>query len=392
MNKCAASHAHRLIISLLAVSVVSCGEADNGAGQQPPAAAVSVALVSARNITEWDDFSGRIEAVNRVELRPRVSGYLTKVHFDEGSVVAQGDLLFSIDDREYQAALAFADADILRAKTRVAVASEERDRGEKLRAAQAISAEELEQRDGELSQAKADLASAKAQRQTAALNIEFAQIKAPITGRIGAALVREGNLVTPGDTLLSTLVSIDPIHVVFEGDERIYLKYQARAREGGRPSSRSAPNPVRVGLASDSDYPYTGTMNFVDNTINPATGTIQGRAVLDNPDGFLIPGLFARVKLLGVSSADALLITNVAVLTDQDRKFVYVVTDDNKAVRRDITLGDEVEGLRIVTEGLSAGDRIVVNGIRKIFFSGAPVVPTEVPMDDPMRDATRKAE
>ncbi|MFK8052521.1 MAG: efflux RND transporter periplasmic adaptor subunit [Woeseiaceae bacterium] len=374
------------ISAISALFLFGCGDsAPDGATQGPPPSGVSVAVVESRDITLWDEFSGRIEAVNTVELRPRVSGYLSAVHFTEGSIVEKDALLFSIDDREYRAAMAAAEADVVSAETRMALAEGERDRGEKLRQAQAISSEAQERRAGEYRQARADLARAKAGLETAKLNLSFTEIRAPIAGRIGAANVREGNLVNPADMMLATLVSIDPIHVVFEGDERIYLKYQARALEGGRPSSRAAPNPVRVGLSSDTDYPYIGKMNFVDNTLNPSTGTIQGRAILDNPDGFLIPGLFARVQLRGLSTEGALLINDVAVLTDQDRKYVYVVTEDNRALRRDVTLGREVDGLRVVTEGLEAGERVIVNGTRKIFFSGAPVSPTEVPMDDPMR-------
>jgi multidrug efflux system membrane fusion protein len=178
------------------------------------------------------------------------------------------------------------------------------------------------------------------------------------------------------------------VHVVFEGDEQIYLKYQARAADGSRPSSRDTPNPVQVGLASDNDYPFHGIMDFVDNQVDPTTGTIQGRALIDNPNGYLIPGLFARVRLLGSGEYDALLIHEAAVLTDQSLKYVYVATPDNLAVRRDIELGREIDGLRVVESGLEDGEKIVVNGVRKIFFSGAPIAPTEVPMDDPMRATT----
>ncbi|MEL6869427.1 MAG: efflux RND transporter periplasmic adaptor subunit [Pseudomonadota bacterium] len=348
---------------------------------QMPPPDVGVAEVIVRNVTDWDEFSGRIEAVNSVEIRPRVTGYLAEVHFDEGTVVAAGDLLFTIDQREYRAALQVAEAGVARAKTRVALAEQEVARGDQLLAAKALSAEEMDRRNGELLQAKADLASTQAERQRAALNLEFTQLRAPIDGRVGEAMVRVGNLVNPGDTLLTSVVSIDPIHVVFEGDERIYLKYQAQARAGERPSSRNAPNPVRVGLAGDNSYPYQGEMDFVDNQINPATGTIQGRALLPNADGFLIPGLFARVRLLGSGEYEAVLIDDVAVLTDQDRKYVYVVDAENRAQRRDIVLGRSIDGLRVVDKGLAAGDKIIVNGVRKIFFPGAPVKPTMVPMD-----------
>ncbi|MEM7762618.1 MAG: efflux RND transporter periplasmic adaptor subunit [Pseudomonadota bacterium] len=371
----------------LSLVVVGCGGGgEAGPAGGPPPAGVSVATVVVESVTEWDEFSGRIEAVNRVEVRPRVSGYLDKVHFQEGALVEVGDPLFSIDDREYQAAVAVAEAEVAAAETRLGLAKDELQRGETLREARAISAEQLQRRISEVRTATADLAAARARTESAALNLSFTQIDAPIAGRVGAANVREGNLVSTGETLLTTVVSMDPIHVVFEGDERIYLKYQATALEGGRPSSRTAANPVQVGLASDKDFPYQGVMNFVDNAINPATGTIQGRAVLPNPDGFLIPGLFARVKLVGISSEDAVLINETAVLTDQDRKYVYVVEED-RAVRRDVKLGRATDGLRVVTAGLTGGERVVVNGVRKIFFSGAPVTTREVPMREPFKAA-----
>ena len=371
-------------LTAIGLVLAACGPGEAGGGM-PPAAGVAVAEVVAKPIVEWDEFTGRIQAVNSVDLQPRITGYLEQVHFVEGAIVSKGDLLFTIDDREYRATVASQRADVERATTRVDLARQDLERSEKLADARAVSVEELEQRRGELRQAEADLRSARAALDAAELNLEFTRVVAPIDGRVGEALIRPGNLVTPTSSILTTLVSIDPIHVVFEGDERIYLKYQAQARNGERPSSRDARNPVRVGLASDVDFPFSGEMDFVDNQIDPATGTIQGRALIQNPDGFLIPGLFARVRLLGSGEHDALLIHGGAVLTDQDRKFVYVVGDDNTAVRRDIVLGGEFEGLRIVESGLEAGERVVVNGVRKIFFSGAPVAPMEVPMASPQQ-------
>ncbi len=373
-----------LVSSSLALLVAACGGGGGGAPAGPPPAGVGVAEVLVEPVVEWDDFTGRIQAVNTVEIKPRIAGYLDSVHFEEGAVVEAGDLLISIDDREYKAAADSQRAAVVRAETRVVLARQDLERAQTLADARAVSAEELERRDGELRQAEADLAAARAALTAAELNLEFTQIRAPISGRIGEALVRAGNLVSPELTVLTTLVSIDPIHVVFEGDENIYLKYQAQANAGERPSSRDTPNPVQVGLASSTDFPFQGYMDFVDNRIDPATGTIQGRALIDNPDGYLIPGLFARVRLLGSGEYEATLIHESAVLTDQDRKFVYLVTPEGQAIRRDVVLGREIDGLRVVREGLVAGDRIVVNGIRKIFFSGAPVAPQVVDMRNPV--------
>jgi multidrug efflux system membrane fusion protein len=348
-----------------------------------PPPGVNVAAVAHKAVTEWDDFSGRIEAIEAVELRPRVAGYLAAIHFHEGGEVKKGDLLFTIDDREYRASLDIARANLARAETRLDVAKAARERSEKLALVKAASAEELEQRSGEEKQAAADRGTALAQVKQAELNVEFTRITAPISGRIGRAELRPGNLVSPGTTLLATLVSLDPVYVMFEGDERVYLKYQRLARDGSRPSSRDARNPVRVGLATEQGYPHLGEMAFVDNQLDPATGTIRARALLSNKDHAFTPGLFARVQLLGSGTTDALLINEHAILTDQDRKFVYVVGPKNATVRKDVVLGPTIDGLRVVTSGLSEGDLVVVNGTRKIFAPGQPVNPTTVPMDQP---------
>jgi multidrug efflux system membrane fusion protein len=352
-----------------------------GGPPQLPPPAVTVAEVLRRSVVEWDQYEGRIAAIDSVELRPRVSGYLSAVHFREGRRVARGALLFTVDDREYRAALDSSRANTTRAATRAELARVEIARAEKLRAGRAISEEELEARRGELRQAEADLAAARAQERQAALNVEFTRITAPIAGVVSSARVRPGNLVNAGETLLTTIVSMDPIYVEFEGDERMYLKYQAMARRGERPSSRDAPNPVRVGLADEDGYPHEGRMVFVDNALEPGTGTIRARAELSNRNGVFTPGLFARVQLQGGGPREALLIDERAVLTDQDRKYVYVVGDDKLAQRRDVVLGGRADGLRIVEQGLSSGDRVVVNGVRKIFFPGMPVAPTVVPME-----------
>lgn len=371
---------NNLPLYAVAVMLAACGGGGEApAGGEAPPTGVEVAEVTPRSVIEWDEFSGRIQAIETVALQPRVTGYLDAVHFREGAIVEQGDLLFTIDDREFRAAVNTQRANVARAETRLALAKQDLARANKLVEARAVSVEELEQRRAELRQATADLDSARAQLDQAELNLEFTRISSPIAGRIGAARVRPGNLVSP-TAVLTTVVSIDPIHVVFEGDENIYLKYQAAARAGKRPSSRDAPNPVQVGLASSNDYPFSGVMDFVGNQVDPSTGTIQGRALIDNPDGFLIPGLFARVRLLGSTEHEELLIRDEAVMTDQDRKYVYVVTADNAAVRRDIVLGGKAEGLRIVESGLEAGEQVVVTGTNKIFFSGAPVMPTVVPM------------
>lgn len=366
--------------ALAAAALSAC--APGGPPQMPPPA-VNVSQVVTETISEWDPYDGRIAAIDSVEIRPRVTGYLAATHFREGGRVAKGALLFSVDDREYQAALANARANTARAATRADVARLEAARSEKLKAARAISEEELESRRGELRQAEADVAAAQAQERQAALNVEFTQIRSPIAGLASSARVRPGNLVSAGSTLLTTVVSTDPVYVEFEGDERMYLKYQDMAKAGERKSSRDARNPVRVGLANEAGYPHEGEMVFVDNVLDPATGTIRVRAILPNKDGTFTPGLFARVQLLGSGERPAMLIHERAVLTDQDRKYVYVVGEDNLAQRKDVRLGAQIGVMRVVLSGLAANDRVVVNGVRKIFFPGMPVAPQLVPMDKP---------
>ena len=371
----------RLISSIAALSLLAaCG---GGAQQQMPPPDVNAAAVVKKSVTEWDEYSGHIEAIESAEIRPRVAGHLNAIHYAEGTMVEKGQLLFTIDSREYKASADAAAADASRAEARVELADQELKRAETLIGERAISQGELDQRRTEAQQARADVLAARANHARASLDLGFTHIRAPFKGRAGEAKVKPGNLVAPNETLLTTVVSVDPVYVTFTGDERAYLRYQELARTGGRESSRDTRNPVLVGLADEEGFPHKGEVDFVDNALNPETGTIRARAVLANPDGMFTPGLFARVRLLGESQKDALLINEQAVLTDQDRRYVYVVGDKNSAERRDVTLGAHVEGLVVVKSGLRAGDKVIVNGMRKIFFPGQPVNPHVVPMDQP---------
>lgn len=375
--------AARAVTITAAVALSACGGGPPPGGMQMPPVAVSVAEVVSRDVLDWDEFTGRIEAVDTVEIRPRVAGYLDAVHFREGALVEQGDPLFTIDPREYQAAVDSARSNLERAETRLALAEQEFVRSEALIEARAISREELEQRRSELRQATADRSGARAQLVQAELNLEFSRITAPISGRISAALVKPGNLVSPSETLLTTLVSVDPVYVVFEVDENAYLDLQSQLPDGLRTGGSAVALPVEVALADNGDFAYSGELGFLDNRVDPATGTIRGRAALPNPHGRLTPGLFARVRLFGSLEYPALLIHDAAILTDQDRKYVYVVGEGNTAQRRDVEIGRLVDGLRLVTGGLNAGDQVVVNGVRRIFFPDMPLLPETVPMDDP---------
>jgi membrane fusion protein, multidrug efflux system len=361
--------------SALAIAVISGCTGQASEGGQPPAPEVSVAPVLVKEISQWDEFSGRIEAVETVQLRPRVSGYIDKVNYVEGQEVKKGDVLFTIDSRSYRAELARAQAELARARTQAELGRSEAERAKRLSDLQAISTEEYEQRRSAAAQASANVQAAQAAVNAAQLNVEFTQVRAPISGRAGRALVTAGNLVSAGDaaSVLTTLVSLDKVHVHFDADERSFLRYGEMARSGERPSERDGKVPVQVGLVSEEGFPHAGLVDFLDNQVDRSTGTIRARALLDNRDRIFTPGLFARVRLLGSGEFSAVLIDDKAVLTDQDRKYVYVIDEKNQAQRRDVTLGRTAGGLRIVEQGLKPGDKVVVSGVQKIFFPGMAV-------------------
>lgn len=353
-------------------------QADN-AQQAPPPPEVSVAEVLVQDVRYWDEFTGHVEAVETVELRPRVAGYIERINYTEGQLVDKGDVLFVIDQRPYQAELSRAEADLQRAEASAELARAEAARAEALAQSRAISREELDQRRAATAQAAADVLAARAGVATASLNMAYTEVRAPIAGRTGRALVTAGNLVSEASPL-TTVVSLDQVHVHFYADEQSYLRYDAMSRSGERRSSRDERTPVRIGLATDTGYPYEGEVDFVDNRLDAAAGTILMRAVLDNRDGQFAPGMFARVQMRGSGADRAVLIDDKAVMTDQDRKYVYVVDDEGLAVRKDVQLGRTVEGLRVVQSGLEAGDRVVIRGAQRIFFPGMPVAAESVDM------------
>ena len=373
--------AYFLPVGLIVVAMVLAGCAPQAA-PAPQAPQVSVARVLERKVNDWDEFTGRIQAIDSVEIRPRVSGYIERVAFTEGGLVKKGDLLFVIDPRPYRAELAKAQADAAAAKTRAELARNEVARAERLLSARAISQEEYDERVNRAQETSSGVAAAAAAVEVARLNLEFTQVVSPIDGRVSKAEVTPGNLVGSGEraTLLTTVVSVDPVYVEFTGDEQVYLKYISMQRSGERASSRDEPNPVWMGLANEAGFPHPGHMSFVDNQLDPATGTIRGRAIFRNPDGVFTPGLFARVKLLGSGKYDAILVSDRAVGTDQSQKFVLVVGADNMLSYRPVKLGRIVQGLRVVLAGLQPGETIVVNGVQHV-RPGMPVAPQTVPMD-----------
>ena len=371
-----------LIAALSATSISVGGCARNEAAEAhaaPPAPQVTVAAAISRKITESDDFTGRFEAVERVEVRPRVSGYIASVSFKEGSEVKKGDVLFLIDPRPYQAERDKAAAGLAQARSQLALAKSERERAVKLIAQHALSQEEYDTRTAGSEQAQANVEAAKAALDAAALNLEFTRVTAPISGRISRALVTSGNFVTNGQTPLTTLVSLDPIYVSFDGDEQEYLKYIRSARQSAE--AHDARNPVQVALANEDGFPHQGVMVFVDNALDPATGTIRSRALLDNHDRQFTPGLFARIRLLGSAQHDAVLVNDSAIGTDQTVRYVLVVGKDSKVEYRPVQLGPVVDGLRVVQSGLASGETIVVNGLQRV-RPGAQVQAQRVAMGE----------
>ncbi|HEX4050073.1 MAG TPA: efflux RND transporter periplasmic adaptor subunit [Steroidobacteraceae bacterium] len=351
-----------LALAITAVLISGCGRQAAAQTGAPSAPLVTVAQVISRPITEFDEFTARFEAVERVELRPRVSGYVTSIDFTQGREVKKGQVLAVIDARPYQAELKGAQAQLAEARSRLALSQSERTRAVRLLAERAISREEYDTDMANTQEAGANVDAAAAAVDTAALNLQFTRVIAPISGIVGRAEVTAGNLVTSGQTLLTTLVSIDPIYVSFDGDEQAYLQYLRLGRSPGAPNRK----PVYVGLADETGYPHQGLMVFVDNEIDPATGTVRARGLLANPEREFMPGMFARVKLPGASAHEAVLINDSAVGTDQSAKYVLVVGADHRAQYRPVELGPLVDGLRVIRSGLARGDTIVVDGLQRV--------------------------
>jgi len=357
------------IAALLIGWVTGCGKRASPTASPPPV--VSVVEPIAREVVEWDEYIGRLESPATVEIRARVSGYLDKVHFKEGKEVKKGDLLFTIDPRSYQAEYDRADAEHQRAVTQSELAKNDAERAGRLIATKAISAEDADTKAKSYSAALAAVKSAKAALDSAKLNLEFTEIRAPIDGRISSALVTEGNLVSggvsgAGASLLTTLVSLDPLYCYGSADERAILKYIRLSKEGKRESARDAEIPAEMGLADEAGFPHKGHMDFVDNRVDPTTGTLRARGVFPNPDHRLSPGFFARLRIPGSGKYPALLIPDRALGSDQAQKFVYVVSAEKKVEYRPVTTGPMIDGLRVVSAGLKAGEQIIVEGLMRV--------------------------
>jgi RND family efflux transporter MFP subunit len=352
--------------------------ADTPAGPPPPT--VTVAKPLAKRVTNWDEYSGRFQAVQMVEVRPRVSGFIEKIHFKDGENVKAGALLFTIDPRPFELALDSARAEVARANAQVELAATEVERARPLLRSGAVTERDFDQRAANLSVARAALQAAQAATNNAELNLEWTKVTAPIDGRISDRKVDAGNLVNGGSgatTLLATIVTIDPIHFLFEVSEADYLRYTRLAENGQRASSRTTGNPVRIRLSDETSFTHMGNMDFVDNMLNARSGTMRGRAVVENKTGLMQPGLFARMQLFG-GEVDALLVPDAAVVSDQARKIVFTVGDDGVVKPKPVTLGAVEGGLRMILSGLTAEDRVVIDGIANpMVRPGAKVTPQD---------------
>ena len=365
------------LILLLAVSLSGCGDKppQQAAAAPPP---VTVAQPAKRTVTDWDEFTGRFDAVEEVQVRARVGGFVTSVEFRDGAFVNTGDLLYVIDSRPFEAVAEQADGQVSDARAKAELAKRELDRALALNQTQAVSDSIVDQRRQTLQAAKAAETQAEGALKAAQLNIEFSHVIAPMAGRVSRHLVSVGNLVTGSDngggTLLTSIVSLDPIYVYFDMDEATYLKYNRLYFEGKRPSSRENPNPVQVTLTGETTPSHEGKVDFLDNRLDVSTGTLRGRAVIPNKDYSILPGQFGRVRLIASAPYEALLLPDTAIATDQSRKIVFVVKDDDTVEARPVVLGPLDEGLRVVREGLKPEDRVIVDGLQRARV-GAKVSP-----------------
>jgi len=370
---------------VMAVFTLRTTSAEATPSAAPVATPVSVATVVQSDVATWDEFSGRLEAVERVDIRSRVAGTVQSVHFREGALVAKGDLLITIDPAPYAADVDRAEAQVIAAQARVSYSRSEYERAKRLLDEQAIAQREFDERNNAQREADANLRAAQAALQTARLSLGYTQVRAPVAGRVGKLEITTGNLVAagPGAPVLTTLVSVSPIYASFDADEQIVTRALHDVQGTGKNAgARQALEtiPVQMGTAATPDTPFTGHLQLVDNQVDAKSGTVRVRAVFDNKDGSLMPGQFAKLRMGQVKSTSALLVNERAVGTDQNKKYVMVIGNDNTAAYREVTLGAHVNGLRIVTAGLKPQERVVVNGLQRI-RPGALVAPQAVGME-----------
>lgn len=371
-------------VAIITVLLMSGCNKEPGSATVASAPAVDVARVAVQPVKAWDSFNGRVGAMETVAILPRVGGHITQVAYREGSEVRAGDLLFVIDPRPYRAALDNARAQLERARTSLVFAEQQDRRTQQLVKISAVSKEEAEQRHTNHGQSLAEVHAAEAAVASAALNLEFTQVRSPIDGRTSRAQLTVGNLAVADQSVLTSVVSQDPVYVHFDPDERNLLGYQKALKDTRKAS-------VRIGLASDENFPYEGDLSFIDNQVNASTGTIRVRATVHNPDRLLIPGLYARVQLSIGEPVQAIVVPERAILTDQDRQYVYRLTPENTAERRYIETGRPIGNQRVVTAGLTPEDKIVVAGFQQIYATGTPVSPNELPPENSELQISRAA-
>ena len=365
-------------IGSLALALAGCEQKSPQAAAATAALPVTVAQPVRRTVTDWDEFTGRFDAVEEVQVKARVGGYVTNIEFKDGDMVHAGDLLYIIDPRPFEAVAAQADGQLSDARAKAELAKRELDRGLNLVVTSAISEQVVDQRRQALQAAHAAETIAEGALKAAQLNVEFTHVMAPIAGRVSRHLVSVGNLVQGSDngasTLLTSIVSLDPIYIYFDVDEATYLKNNRLWFEGKRPSSRDTPNPVQVTLSGETKPSHEGKMDFLDNRLDVSTGTLRSRAIIPNHDLSILPGQFGRVRLIGSSPYEALLLPDTAIATDQSRKIVFVVKDDDTVEARPVMLGPLDNGLRVIREGLKAEDKVIVDGLQRARV-GAKVAP-----------------
>lgn len=371
--------------AFVAVSLVTLPtgpHADGATPPPPPAPSVSVAVVEPRDVTIWDEFSGRLEAVERVDVRSRVAGTVQQVHFREGALVREGDLLITIDPDPYAAEVERFAAQVVAAEARVEFTKSEVERGRRLLGTSALSARDVDQRTNAYREAEANLRAARAALQAARLNLEYTQVRAPVSGRVGRLEITVGNLIEagPGAPVLTTLVSIDPIYASFNANENVVARALAALSPEANASADVGQIPVEMSNISTDSAWLPGRLQLIDNQVDPTSGTVRVRAVFANPDGRLIPGQFARIRMAQPKSAPVVAVSERAIGTDQNKRFVMVVGEDNKTAYREVQLGAMAGTLRIVTNGLAGGDRVVVSGLQRV-RPGATVTPELTSMD-----------
>ncbi len=334
-----------------------------------PTVSVEVARPLVREVVDWDEYFGRLSAVKSVGIKPRVDGYLESIHFEDGQLVEKGELLFVIDPRPYRSALAAARAERSRAQARTELARSESKRANQLLKRRVISDEQMDEREATLQEASATLRAAEAEVETNRLALEFTRITAPISGRVGARSVDVGNLISVGSstsTPLTTIVSLDPIYCDFDADERDVLKYIRLGITGERVSGRELAHPVLLGLVDEEGFPHTGELDFIDNRVDPNTGTMRARAVFPNPDHLLVPGMFGRVQIAGSGRYQGFLVPGHALATDLARQIVFVVNEDGQVATKPIEAGPRIGALRVIRSGLEASDRVIVSGVQQV--------------------------